>query len=154
MTTTRGEVCAVSTRPPHVVLVVVHRAMRAFIVELLNRDLGCWTVSEIDSVSQISHDARLHPDLVIVDTADFATVRRQLPRTFALARVVVIGPEPDPAYRQAAVHFGAGAWLSRDCIADELCSALRSALVRAYESHPVPFGQPPNSTNCQRRTSE
>ena len=137
MTTTRAEVCAVSTSRPHVVLVVAHRAMRTLIVELLRRDQGSWTVSAVDSVSEIDHTALSHPDLVIVDTADFATVRRQLPPTFALARVVVIGPEPDPAYRQAAVHFGAGAWLSRDRIAEELCASLRSALACADESHPV-----------------
>ena len=136
MTTTRADVSTVSTRRPHVVLVVAHRAMRALIVELLRRDHACWTVSAIDSVSEIDA-ASSHPDLVVVDTADFATVRRQLPPTFTFARVVVIGPEPDPAYRQAAVHFGAGAWLSRDRIAEELCAALRSALACADESHPV-----------------
>lgn len=128
MTTTRTDVCAMSPCQPHVVLVVAHRGMRNLIVELLRRDLGCWTVSVIDSVPEVDQSASSHPDIVIVDTADFAMVRRQLPSTFALARVVVIGPEPDPAYRQAAIHFGVGAWLSRDCIAEELCAALCSTL--------------------------
>ncbi len=143
MTTTRADVCAASTCQPHVVLVVAHRAMRALIVELLQRDHGCWTVSAIGSVSELDDAASSQPDLVIVDTADFATVRRQLPPTFSLARVVVIGPEPDPAYRQAAILFGAGAWLSRDCIADELCATLCSALACAHESHPAPPERPP-----------
>ena len=133
MSTTRTDMCAASIPGTHVALVVAHRTMRALIVELLELDLGCWTVSAIRDVSEIDH-VSTPPDLVIVDTADFATVRRQLPPTFALARVVVIGPEPDPAYRQAAVQFGAGAWLSRDRIADELCSALRSALACVFES--------------------
>ncbi len=133
----RADVCAASTYRPNVVLVVAHRAMRALIVELLQRDHGCWTVSAIGSLSELDDAASSQPDLVIVDTADVATVRRQLPPTFALARVVVIGPEPDPAYRQAAVHFGAGAWLSRDRIAEELCAVLCSALACAYESHPA-----------------
>lgn len=139
MTTTRADVCAVSSSRPHVVLVVAHRTMRALMVELLHRDHGCWTVSEIDSVSEIGHDASLHPDLVLVDTADFATIRGQLPPTFALARVVVIGPEPDPAYRHAALHDGAGEWLSRDFIAEELCPALRSALAYIAGSRAGPY---------------
>ena len=141
MTTRRADVSTMSTRRPHVLLVVAHRAMRALIVELLQRDHACWTVSAIDSVSEIDHTSS-HLDLVIVDTADFATVRRQLPPTFSLARVVVIGPEPDPAYRHAAIHFGAGAWLSRDCIADELCATLCSAIACAYESYPAPTERP------------
>ncbi len=134
MTTTRADVYAVSAPRPHVGLVVAHRSLRALIIELLERDRGCWTVSAIGSVSEIGHDASLHPDLAIVDTAVIATVRRQLSPTFALARVVVIGPEPDPAYRQAAVRFGVGEWLSRDCIAEELCSALHSALAYTISS--------------------
>lgn len=134
MGTTRADVCALSTSRPQVALVVANRPMRALIVELLQRDQGCWTVAAIGSISEIDHAAPSHPDLVVVDTSDFTTVRRQLPPTFALPRVVVIGPEPDPAYRQAAVDFGAGAWLSRDCIAEELCAALRSALAGAYAS--------------------
>lgn len=69
MTTTGADVCAASSSRPHVVLVVAHCTMRALIVELLHRDHGCWTVSEIDSVSEIGHDASLHPDLVLVDIA-------------------------------------------------------------------------------------
>lgn len=128
MTIAHAEVCNGWAGRTHVVLVVAHRAMRGLIVELLNRDHGCWAVSAVDSVSELDHTALSHPDLVIVDTADFAAVRRQLPPTFALERVVVIGPEPDPAYRHAALHCGAGAWLSRERVAEELCDALRSAI--------------------------
>ena len=104
--------------------------MREFIVELLHRERGAWSVSAVDSVSDLDRTASSHPDLVIVDTADFATCCGELPATFTLARVVVIGPEPDIAYRQDALHRGAGAWLSRDCVAEELCDALRSTLAR------------------------
>ena len=131
MTITGADVFAAPTPQPHVVLVVAHRAMRALIVELLHRDQDRWTVSTIDSVSEIGHDASLHPDLAIVDTADFATIRRHLPPSFAPAQIVVIGPDPDPAYRRAALSDGAGEWMSRDCIAEELCAALRSALAGA-----------------------
>lgn len=138
MTITPVEVCTASNRMLRVVLVVVHRGMRELIGELLQRDRGCWSVSAIDRVSDIDHDASSQPDLMIVDTADFATVRRHLPQALALARVVVIGPEPDTAYRRSALQCGAGAWLSRDRVGEELCDALRSAYARASESRQTP----------------
>ena len=131
---TPAEVCAVPTGRPHVVVAVAHRAMRSLIVDLLDRDRdhgrdhGRWVVSAVDSVSELGDAASSHPDLVIVDTADFAGCCCRLPASFALDRVVVIGPEPDPAYRQAALNRGAGGWLSRECVAEELCDALCSAL--------------------------
>ena len=123
---------------PRVVVAVSHRAMRELIVELLNRDRDHWAVSAVDSVSELDDNSSSFPDLVIVDTAHFAGCCRQLPPTLALARIVVIGPEPDRAYRDAALHYGAGAWLSRECVAEELCDALRSAHACACDSHPVP----------------
>ena len=134
MTTTPAEVCNGRGGRPRVVVAVSHRAMREFIVELLNRDRGHWTVSPVDSVADLDDNAASSTDLVIVDTADFAGCCRRLPASLALARVVVIGPEPDPGYRQAAVQCGAGAWLSRDRVAEELCDALRSAHACACEA--------------------
>ena len=131
---TPAEVCAVPAGRPHVVVAVTHHAMRSLIVDLLDRDHdhdhdhGRWVVSAVDSVSELGDAASSHPDLVIVDTADFAGCCCHLPPSFALDRIVVIGPEPDPAYRQAALNRGAGGWLSRECVAEELCDALCSAL--------------------------
>ena len=135
---TPAEVCAVPAGRPHVVVAVAHRAMRSLIVDLLDRDRdrdrdhdhdrGRWVVSAVDSMSELGDAALSNPDLVIVDTADFAGCCCHLPPSFALDRIVVIGPEPDPAYRQAALNRGAGGWLSRECVAEELCDALCSAL--------------------------
>ena len=138
---TPAEVCAVPTGRPHVVVAVAHRAMRSLIVDLLDRDRdrdhGRWVVSAVDSVSELGDAASSHPDLVIVDTADFAGCCCHLPPSFALDRIVVIGPEPDPAYRQAALNRGAGGWLSRECVAEELCDALCSALVCSQRGVPA-----------------
>ena len=131
MTITPAGVCNGWARRPRVVVVVAHRAMREFIVELLDCDRGAWAVSAVDSVPDLDGTASSNPDLVIVDTADFATCCSELPATFGLARVVVIGPEPNDAYQQDALQRGAGAWLSRDCVAEELCDTLRSTLARA-----------------------
>ena len=116
-----------STGGLNVVLVVSHGAMRALIVDLLDLDGGHWVVSALDGVAELGDVVSSHPDLVVIDTADFAGCCRRLPASFPLGRVIVIGPEPDPAYRQAALHRGAGAWLSRECVAEELCDALCSA---------------------------
>ena len=118
-----------STGPVRVVVVVAHRGMRALIVDLLARDSGHWMVSTIDSVAELDRQTPNNPDLLVVDTADFDSCCRQLPVHFPIHHVVVIGPEPDLAYRQAALSRGAGAWLSRECVAGELHDCLCSALV-------------------------
>ncbi len=128
---------------PHVVVAVAHYVMRALIVDLLDR--GFWAVSAVDSLSELGHVASAHPDLVIVDTGDFESCCRELPESLALNRLIVVGPEPDPAYRQAALSRGAGAWLSRDCVAEDLGDALRSALVRARVACPVAAQRTPES---------
>ena len=131
MTNTPIGVCRYGAGRPRVVVAITHRVMRELIVELLRRDQDCWNVSAVARVSEIGHDGGSPPDLVIVDTADFGACCCELPPSVALAQVVVIGPEPDPAYRHAALHRGAAAWLSRECAAEELCDALRSALAGA-----------------------
>ena len=118
-------------------LVVAHNAMRALIIDLLDRDGDRWTVTTVDSVAELADNAPTHQDLIVVDTADFAAVRRHLPSGFATAQVIVIGPEPDPAYRHAALCAGAGGWLSREHVAEQLCVALRSTLACVNESPPT-----------------
>ena len=145
MTVTRAEGDAVSTGRLHVVLVVAHGAMRALIVDLLDLDGGHWVVSAVDGVAELGDVVSSHPDLVVIDTADFAGSCRRLPASFPLGRVIVIGPEPDPAYRHAALLRGAGAWLSRECVAEELCDALCSSYTCACEARPAPVERLPNS---------
>jgi len=152
MTTTPDEVCNCGTDRPHVVVAVTHRAMRELIVEFLERDHGAWAVSAVDDMSEIGDAVSSHPDLVVIDTADFAGCCRRLPESFPLGRVIVIGPEPDPAYRQAALHRGAGAWLSRECVAEELCDALCSAYACACEARPVELL--PNPTRIALKDSD
>ena len=136
-----------------VVVAVPHRAMRELIVELLNSDRDHWVVTAVENLSELDGNALSSPYLVIVDTADFAGCCRRLPAPLALTRVVVIGPEPDPAYRHAALHCGAGAWLSRERVAEELCDALRSAQACACESHPASADRIQTRPNTPSRTS-
>ena len=108
-------------------VIVAHRAMRDLIVELLDHDRDDWAVSAAASVSELDHAADRQPNLIIIDTADFAAVRRLLPPTVSLSGIVVIGPEQHPAYRDAALALGAGGWLSRENVAEDLGDTLRSA---------------------------
>ena len=129
----------------HVAIAIAHSAMHRLVVDLLDRDHGRWVVSAVDDVSDLGGADSAHPDLVIVDTAVFAGCCCRLPASFPLGRVIVIGPEPDPAYRQAALRCGAGAWLSRECVAEELCDALCSAAVRPPVPCPPSTEQPPET---------
>ena len=152
MTTTSAEVRAVSPGQWHVAVAIAHSAMHRLVVDLLDRDHGRWVVSAVDDVSDLGGADSAHPDLVIVDTADFAGCCCRLPASFPLGRVIVIGPEPDPAYRQAALRCGAGAWLSRECVAEELCDALCSAYACACEARPVE--RLPNPTELAMKDSD
>ena len=142
MTTTPGRTRDVPTGQRHVAVAIAHPAMHRLVIDLLARDHDRWVVSAVDDVSDLGSTVSAHPDLVIADTADFAACCRRLPPSFPPGRVIVIGPEPDPGYRQAALHRGAGAWLSRECVAEELCVALYSAAVRAQVPYPPSTEQP------------
>ena len=142
--TTPGEARAVSPGRRHVAVAIAYPSMHRLVANLLDRDHDRWIVSAIDDVSDLGSTVSAHPDLVIVDTADFAACCRRLPASFPPGRVIVIGPEPDPAYRHAALHSGAGAWLSRDCVAEELCDAMCSTAGRAQMQYPPSTEQPTN----------
>ena len=69
------------------------------------------------------------PDLVVLDTASLDECPCGCAdNRFPCHRMVVIGPEPDGAYRSAALHVGAGGWVARDVVAEQLSNAMRAAL--------------------------
>lgn len=144
MTITPAEVCNGCPGRPHVVVVIAHRRMRELTVELLRGDRGRWAVSAVSSASEVDNDASTS-DLVVIDTADLASVRRTLPATLALARVIVISPEPDLAYRNAALRCGAGGWLSRDRVAEDLCDTVCATLADVRRSQRTSAEQPSES---------
>lgn len=132
--------CPVCTGAPSVVVAVGHRALRSLTVELLHRDHACWHVRALTDPSTLAAvipDTR--PDLVIVDAGDFPRCCRDVLGAFPASRVVVIGPEPDPAYEHAARRSGAGAWLSQDRVGEDLSSAMRIALGCTHGPCPVPM---------------
>ena len=123
--------CPVCDGTPCVAVIVEHRGVRKLIHELLDRESGCWQACSLPAPpAAVGEDTE--PDLVIVDAGDFPRCCQAALGDYPRERVVVIGPEPDPAYERAARRAGAGAWLSRDRIAEELTAAMRAALGCAH----------------------
>lgn len=127
MATTPGEWCTACSTRPQVAVAVAHRAMRTLIVDLLAHG-DRWAVSAVDGVAGLGDAVSALPDLAVVDAADVKACRLGVLGSLALGRVVVIGPEPDPAYRRAVLDQGVGGWVTRDSVAEELSSALSLAL--------------------------
>lgn len=125
----RLERCPVCDGEPRVLVVMQHPAMLRFTRELLERQCGCWVATEVRTGPALAAALdRLTPDLLVIDAADFPTccfaALAHIPRD----RVIVIGPEPDVAYRDAALLNGAGGWLARDDVADHLGAEMRRVL--------------------------
>ncbi len=131
--------CPVCTGTASVVLAVAHDALRHLIAELLDHDHARWQVTALpiqrDLASAIDATA---PDLVILDVGDFARCCRESLLTFPRQRVIVIGPEPDAAYERAARQGGAGAWITRDRVGEDLVAAMRGVLGCTPEPTPSP----------------
>ena len=124
-----NEDCPVCDRSPTVLVGIRHPVMRRWTIELLDADHGCWTVAQ-PRAGELLVDAieRNHPELVVVDSADFPACCQARLDALPPDRVVVIGPEPDRAFRDQAFARGAGGWVCRDHIGEELSAVMRAAL--------------------------
>lgn len=141
-----GDGCPLQATLPVVLDAIRHPVMRRWSDELLAAEPGCWTVAQPEAGEMLVNAiARTEPDVVVVDTVDFPACCLAALDAFPRGRVVVIGPEPDPAYRRAALAQGAAAWVSRDHVGDELGAAVRTALGCPYEVCPEEMALPPRS---------
>lgn len=115
-----------------VVVAVAYLSMRRMITELLERDQDPWLVTgtSIPDLPRAIH--RHHPDALIVDAADFPRCCDPECGGFPPAQVVVVGRDPDHAYRAEAFRGGAGAWIAADAIGDELCARLHAGFVNGH----------------------
>ena len=130
--------CPACAGAPTVLVAVAYRTLRELTVELLEREHGCWQVTALSELAELSRAvAARPPDLVVVDAADFPRCCRELLDGFPARRVVVIGPEPDVAYERAARRAGAGAWLARDRVAEDLSAGMRAALGCTHARYPT-----------------
>lgn len=114
---------------PSVLVGIRHSAMRRWTIDLLAAEHGCWTVEEPRRGELLaSAIGRGQPALVIVDSVDFPACCLAALRALPPERVIVVGPEPDRAYRRRALAQGAGGWVCRDHVGEELSAAMRAAL--------------------------
>lgn len=134
---TQAGPCPVCDVVPTVLVALRHPVMRRWTEDLLATEHGCWELTEMDDNEMLA-DAivRIQPDLVVVDERDFPACCQAALDRMPPERVVVIGPEPDTSYQTLALSNGAGGWVSRDHVADELSSEMRAALGCHHEPCP------------------
>lgn len=141
--------CPVCDATPVVLVALRHPVMRRWTEELLASEHGCWNVAQTDGVELLADAiARIRPDLVVVDDSDFPSCCQAALDRMPPERVMVVGPEPDTAYRALALANGAGGWVCREQVGDDLSSAMRAALGCRHD--PCPPGGPPALRNSQR----
>ena len=129
--------CPVCDGSPRVLITIRHDGMRHLTEQLLSRDHHCWVPdASRDGEPLAASIRRVEPDLLIIDAGDFPACCRAALDEFPAGRVIVIGPEPDDAYRLAALHHGAGGWIPRDRVGEELGPAMRQVL--GCRHHPCP----------------
>ncbi len=111
---------------PVVLVGIRHHAMRQLTCELLRRELG-WAIEEVGA-GEMLVDAigRVGPEVIVVDAGDFPSCCQAALEAFPRDRVIVVGPEPDERYRTVALGQGAGSWVARDEVGDELVTVLRA----------------------------
>lgn len=143
-----GDSCPVCDACPQVLIAIAHPAMRRMILELLEREHGCWQPCLLDGdLPTAMRD--LTPDLVIIDGAAFPQCCSGQSDDFPPERIVVVGPEPDPAYRILALSDRAGGWVARDDVAEELSAEMRTALGCIHKPCP-----PPNAVGGRKESVE
>ena len=111
-----------------VLVAIQHAGMRRFTLELVRREHRCRVAEpEPDELLAVSL-SRLEPDLLVVDDRDFPKCCRDALDAFSPERVIVIGPEPDHGYRALAFLNGAGAWIPRERVGEDLAPAINDLL--------------------------
>lgn len=134
--------CPVCDGEPRVLVAIRHPMMLRFTRQLLERECGCWVAAVAQTSASLTNALDdLSPDLLIIDAADFPGCCPAVLDHIDRARVLVIGPELDDAYRSAAMAGGAGGWLAREQVAGELGREMRRMLGCVHD--PCPTDRPP-----------
>lgn len=118
--------CQVGVR---ILVAIRHRPMRRLTRQLLQHDVPDCLVEELRTGELlVDAVARVEPAVLVVDTEDFPACCQATLASFPPRRVIVIGPEPEAAYRTNALGAGAGAWVPRERISQDLHSELGTVL--------------------------
>jgi DNA-binding NarL/FixJ family response regulator len=112
-------------RVPRVVVAMSHPTMRRYVCDLIEQSCRCWLATTRPNAAELRDViASLHPDVIVLEASRFPGCCPNMADTFPVGHVVVIGPYPDDAYRDAALTAGAGAWIPRDRLPNDLISEL------------------------------
>lgn len=109
------------TDVPRIVVAMNHPTMRRYVCDLIERGCRCWLATATPDPSSL-HEviANLHPDAIVLEASRFPQCCPDIGDTFPIRHIIVIGPYPDDAYRDAAHAAGAGAWIPRDHLSADL----------------------------------
>ena len=124
--------CPGCDESPLVLVAVQHGGMRRFTLELLRREHRCRVAEPEPDELLAASLSRLEPDLLVVDDRDFPECCRAALAAFPPEQVVVIGPEPDRGYEALAFRNGAGAWIPRERVGEDLAPAIKGLLRRHH----------------------
>lgn len=128
--------CPVCDGRPRVLVALSHPMMRRFTLELLERDHACWSAEALDGEDLVGAARDRRSDLVILDASTFSACHCADGCEFPCGRMVVVGPERDLDYRAAVLAGGAGGWVARDDVAEQLSAAMRAALGCTHSTCP------------------
>ena len=104
---------------------MAHPTMRRYVCDLIEQGCRCWLATSSPEPVQLGHIvATLHPDVVVLESSTFPACCSGTSDVFPVEHVVVVGPYPDDAYRDAALAAGAGAWIPRDGLSNQLIHEL------------------------------
>ena len=131
---------------PLVLVAIQHAGMRRFTLELLRREHRC-RVAEPEPHELLAVSlARLEPDLLVVDDRDFPECCVAALLAFPPERAIVIGPEPDRGYEALALRNGAGSWIPRERVGEDLAPAIKKLLGCRHVAGHERCGQPNGSS--------
>ena len=144
-----AERCPVCDGNPRVLVAIRHPAMRRFTRELLQREYHCWVAAELGRGQPLEEALRRERvDLLVVDGADFPQCCRSVLDGLTPWRVIVIGPEPDAAYRTRALGAGAADWILRERVGEDLGPAMRRSLGCLHDPCPSPAHSSEDETSA------
>ncbi|MFZ5852581.1 MAG: hypothetical protein ACOYY2_14530 [Actinomycetota bacterium] len=133
--------CPVCASRPRVLVAVRHPVVRRYVAELLERECGCWVVAQVGDTDLLAAALpRVTPDVLVIDSGEFPACCQRALAAFPAGRTIVVGAEPEPAYRTAALDYGAGAWLPREALTEQLPDALRQVLGCRHRPGTAPGG--------------
>jgi DNA-binding NarL/FixJ family response regulator len=108
---------------PRFLIAMRHPTSRRYVSDLIEQHCRCWiATTSPDGDEVIAALDELRPDALLIEASLLNETATDLGKR--TTHLVVIGPQPDDAYRDIALRAGADAWISRDQLATQLVPAI------------------------------